>query len=465
MVFLNRSRELDSLRDLFQDDQSKLCLLYGRRRLGKTWLLSQILKERGGLYFTVPEQSRAGILHHLATEVQRQTGRPVRYRSFPEFLRDIPEHKSHLVIMDEVQRLFEADKSTPSHLQEIWDVQLKNSNITLILCGSVIGTLHRLKSAKSPLYGRFTWSHHLKPFSYGATRLFYPGTDEPERVIRFAIFGATPQYHDITRRHALDQAIRKSFLETGSPLREEPSTLFQIELRSPDRYLEILEGMGSGDRTLGDISGRYGAKSADYTMYVRRLRDELGLIRTADPIGGKKRKGRLEFTDPFFHFYYSFIYPELPRLELGGQSTVARSIQESLPTYTGKIFEQIGRETMIALNGQTHQGVDVDFREIGSWWDAEDEIDVVAVRKDVAYAGEAKYRKSAVPRGEVEKLLQRARHFQEITGKKRIVPILFTRSSLSPKARALADDEQVLVVTLSDIGAIHDQAERSNPDR
>ena len=462
MVFVNRSVELASLRRLLQGGEARLGRLYGRRRLGKTELLRQAMQGVPHVYLTIPEQTRAGILRHLSDEMSRSSGRPLRYESLRDFLHDLPNHGARLVVLDEFQRLKEADRSAESILQEAWDGHLQRSGVVLILCGSVIGMMRRLGASTAPLFGRFAWDLELEPFSYGAVRLFYPEATEEERIARFGVFGATPHYHRLSRDLSLDEAIHAMLLDPGAPLREEPRLLLEMELRKPDRYLEILEALGLGARTLGEVAGRYGEPQSAYTPYAQKMKEELGLLRSDDPLGGKKKKSRLHFRDPFFHFYYRFVYPNLTRLDLGGAPAVAEEIRRDLDGYLGRpAFEEVARETLRAVNGTTYRGVHFDMRDLGAWWDGEEELDAVGVGARTAYACEAKFRRRPSGSSDVDALLRRAELFRRSNGAREVVPIHVSRGGFTDDTRARAEAGEFVAWTLDDVEAIHEAREPS----
>ncbi len=452
MVFVNRERELVELSALVSSGESHLALLYGRRRLGKTALLRRLRDEHGGLYFQVPDQAESGILHHLNARLKEQTGRPIQYASIQDFLFDLGSHGERFVVLDEAQRLFEAVPGSDSLLQEAWDVRLKEQGIVVALCGSVIGTLEALLDSKSPLYGRITYYHHLAPFSYAAVRQFYPDLSETQRLERYAVLGATPHYHDINLGNMqLRDAVRRSFLDNGAPLREEPRTLFAIEFQKPDRYQEILEAMGRGAQTLGEVAQYYGRQGSDYTPYFQALRDRLRVVADTDPVGGKKRRKRIGFTDPFFQFYYAHIYPNMDRIELGDEEGVLAEVLEGLPSLVGRVWERVCREWMIKMQGREHEGVLIRFRELGAWWDGADELDVVARGDGIVYCGECKYRRKPVTKAELQLLKARGAQVQASTGAKSLHLFLWTKGDLEPAAKAFADVEGIHVLNVAQI--------------
>ncbi len=467
IVFLNRESELSSLEKLFETSSAKLCRLYGRRRLGKTALLRESLREHGGLFFTIPEQTRKGILHSINDQIERQTGRRHRYASYDDFFADLPallEAEERLVVLDEFQRLRSEDASVESTLQAIWDNQLQESDILLILCGSVIGMMRALNEPRAPLHGRFAWDLHLSPLSYGAVRLFYPVASEKERVTRYSVFGATPHYHRLAHERGLKSAIDQLFLDEGAPLREEPRLLLELELRKPARYQEILEALGDGCRSVGEIADRYGEPASTYTPYITKLRDEIGILRSDDPLYGKKRNQRIYFSDPFFQFYYRFIYPNLSRLELGNTNDVLKDINDQLTAHAGRPgFEQVGRDLLRKLNGTTYQETKIDFSELGAWWDKEHELDAVAVGDNTAYTLEAKFTREPVGPSTIDRLKERSHLFKQACNRRKVVPIALSRSGFTPEAKETIDQDNLIAITLNDLADIYGPVPHPNP--
>ncbi len=452
MVFVNREEELRDLRNLLAAKRSHLVLLYGRRRLGKTSLLLRLMEESGGLYFHIPDQAEAGIIHHLNERLHEQTGKRARYASIRDFLLELDSHGERLIVLDEAQRLFEAVDGSAALLQDAWDTHLKNRGVMLVLCGSVIGSLESLVDVKRPLYGRVTYNHLLGPFTYAGVRQFYPKLEETKRLERYAIFGATPHYHDITReQHRLTESIRRAFLTKNSPLREEPRVLFAIEFDKPDRYQEVLEAMGRGAQTLGEVAQYYGRRASDYTFYFQTLKERLQIVTDHEPIGGKKKRKRVRFTDPFFRFYYAFVYPNMDRIELGDENGVIQDIQAGLPDLVGRVWEDVCRQWMIRMQGQTHDGEAIRFHELGSWWDGPDELDVVALGKDTLYCGESKYRNKAIPKSDLESFTDRASRLQTATKNRHLRLFVWTKSALSRGAQAHAEEWGILVLRPQEI--------------
>lgn len=238
--------------------------------------------------------------------------------------------------------------------------------------------------------------------------------------------------------------------------RRSPGCCSSWSSASRTRYQEILEALGAGRRTLGEVANLYGEKHSAYTPYLAKLRDELGIVRSDDPLHGKKRRKRIHFSDPFFHFYYRFIYPNLARLDLGDLEGVVADIERDLPAHVGRPgLEEVGRQTLAALNGRRHAGRRFAFSELGAWWDGEDELDAVAVGSDAAYALEAKFTASPFSTGDLDVLLQRAERFGQACKRSEVIPIALSRSGFSPSVEGEVQEGTLVAWTLEDVEVIH----------
>ena len=142
--FIGRKEELNTLEKEFRRDGS-FVVIYGRRRIGKTTLIKEFIKDKQAFYFLATEEVESQSMKRLAGVVARVTGNSMLQRvTFTDWLdlfREIanyqPEEKKVLVI-DEFPYLVKTNAAFPSILQNAWDEILKDSNIMLILCGSLI---------------------------------------------------------------------------------------------------------------------------------------------------------------------------------------------------------------------------------------------------------------------------------------------------------------------------------------
>jgi AAA+ ATPase superfamily predicted ATPase len=195
--FVDREEELDFLWDRYRSGKAELIILYGRRRIGKTYLLRKFLEETGGIYLLAEENE---------TNLEDFSARLAGYFNDP-FLRENPirswgafftyltgkSTERLVVVIDEIQYLVRADKGFLSTLQKYWDLHLSSTKIMLVLCGSLVSFMEGILSAKSPIYGRRTGAWKVDEIDFFHALEFHP-IDIETAVKVYSVFGGVPQY-------------------------------------------------------------------------------------------------------------------------------------------------------------------------------------------------------------------------------------------------------------------------------
>ncbi|MFW6053466.1 MAG: AAA family ATPase, partial [Persicimonas sp.] len=322
MPFVNREYELERLRELATDDRRHLALIYGRRRIGKTYLLTHAWEDTAALYFTAsatsPEINRRALLR----EASAWSGEELRAQDYPTWrtvfraIFELRPDEQMVVVLDEFQYLAADDdglREVASELNAVWEGKLRRSGgLLLVLSGSAVGALNALESGGSPLFGRLDWRRRLPPFDYfDAGRMV--DWSEREKVLTYAAFGGTPKYLDaIDRDRTLDQNIVDLMLSPDGNVRMQVETALEQEegLRDHARYRAILASVGLKRRTVGDIAASMG-QSADRALkrMIKRLveLDYLEEDRNFDAPRNQAKRYRL--ADPAQRFYYGLVLP------------------------------------------------------------------------------------------------------------------------------------------------------------
>ena len=420
MRFVNRFQELESLHKVLRGQRPVLARVYGRRRLGKTELLRKLCKEDKGMYLLVdeadPPQQRDSLSRQIASEVGTIA---IPYPNWDAFLDHLRQVGRNFVILDEFQRMLATDRQAISRLQHHWDTAFRETGPSIVLCGSSVGMMERVTAKRAaPLFGRIGADLRLRPFGYPAARLLYPQLSEEDRVRRYAVFGGTPYYHEFSIDRPLREAVESAFLSATAPLVEEPQNLLRMELQLPARYNSILFEIGQGTHDLRGLESKVGVKKGGLGPYLEALRHELDLVKMEDPVCGVRRQARYVFDDPFFAFYYRFVFENRPLLEIGRTAAVWARIEKGLDEFVGFQFERVARETLTLLNGDEWQGIAIDFEQIGRWWNRQgDEIDIVASGKDEVLVGEVTWSKNPMPLGDLRRLELKAREIERLQGR------------------------------------------------
>ena len=411
MKFIGRRKELEVLEQEYRRDGG-FVVLYGRRRVGKTTLIKEFIKDKTAFYFLATEEVESQSMKRLAGVLARATNNPMLQRVafsdwldlFQEAARYRPEEKKVLII-DEFPYLVKTNPAFPSILQNAWDEFLKDSNVMLILCGSLIGMMRKhALSYDSPLYGRRTAQIRLTPLTFTDVHAAQPQSFE-KAVEQYAVTGGVPKYLEFFRPDdALLEQIKSVILSKSGFLYEEPSFLLKDEVQSAVNYFSIIRGIADGNHKLGKLAGALGMESSALTPYLSTL-IELGFLVKDTPVTEKNpeksRKGLYFISDNFVRFWFRYVYPYKGELELDNQQVSLDELDKDfVQKFVAFAYEDICKGIFAALC----RSGELDFTpsRIGSYWlndvSNDTQIDVMAVdhQRKLLFAGECKYHNKPV---------------------------------------------------------------------
>ena len=271
MDFIGRTSELATLNAELERG-SGFVVIYGRRRVGKTTLIKEFIKDKRAFYFLATTESEAQSMKRFAGVLSRTTKNPMLSKvTFTDWLDlfqvvtdDHPDEKKVLVI-DEFPYLVKTNPDFPSILQNAWDEVLKDHNVMLILCGSLISMMKKHALAyDSPLYGRRTAQIRLMPLQftdvYAAQNLSFE-----QAVEQYAITGGVPKYMEFFQtEEPLVEQIRRVVLSKNGFLYEEPDFLLNEEVQTPINYFSVLKAISDGNHKLSKNRHDDGAGHVSY---------------------------------------------------------------------------------------------------------------------------------------------------------------------------------------------------------
>ncbi|MBS7637964.1 ATP-binding protein [Candidatus Bathyarchaeota archaeon] len=393
LQFVDRRDEMQTLERLLARGKAALVLLYGRRRVGKTRLIQEFLRDKRGLYLYVPNSEEKTILAELSRAVEDEFFEGFRFADFASFMEYIAKKSASndAIVIDEFQRLTNINGAI-SMLQRYWDERLSKGKCLLILSGSSFGAIRRVAlSGDAPLYGRRTLSLKIEPLKYLDLFEWFKKYSPEELVSIYGSFGGTPAYLELVDENlSLEENIVDKILSKRSPLHDEPEMLLMEEVRMPQRYMDMLSAIAQGKITLSEISDAVGLSRENATTYLKTL-ENLDLIERVIPVTETEaRRGLYRIRDPFFSFWFSFVRPNKRQLELGLEKNVWQNIKEDFNTYLGRIFEDICIEVIAEM---ARKGLlPLQVGKIGKWWWKETEIDIVGIKGEKALAIESKWK-------------------------------------------------------------------------
>lgn len=469
-MFFGRNKELALLTGLYQRADAQFFILYGRRRIGKTslisyWIQNQ-LEEGEYLYWMATQTSSTNQLREFSQAILRfiEPDTPIAptfsYQSWETALARVAQLASErrfVLVMDEITYVMQADPELPSLLQRAWDHTLKDSHLFLILTGSLAGIIQRsMLDYQAPLYGRATARLKLQPLSFGTLKVLLPNFTTEQRVAAYAITGGVPAYIELFDDNLnIIQNLRERFITPTNVMLNDAVFLLREQLDEPRNYMALLEAIANGAHTLSDIAKLAGLDRSNANKYLTILR-ELGYIERILPATvqhpERSRRGRYVFTDAYLRFYFRFLRPYLGEIERGRFNRVINLLRDHLTDFIGThTFEELCREW---LNEKTdREELPYFLDRVGSHWSKTAQLDVVGInwRTKTILFGECKWGRQPVDADVIDKLIKQSGKIEPSKGEWQKHYILFRRADLTTAAQKRLSELGVLDVTVEQI--------------
>ncbi len=411
MNFLGREKEILDLEKEYARDGG-FVVIYGRRRIGKTTLIKQFIKSKTAFYFLATKEVESQSMKRFAGVIARTTGNSVMQKAaFSDWLdlfqavADYKPNEKKVLVIDEFPYLVKVNDSFPSILQNAWDEILKDSNVMLILCGSLISMMkkHAL-SYESPLYGRRTAQMRIAPLPF-TTVYENQKLSFEEAAEQYSITGGVPKYMEFfSDGQPLYEQIKENVLSKNGFLYEEPNFLLTDEVQVPTNYFSIIKVIADGNHKLGTIAGILGLETSALTPYLKTL-SELGFIEKQVPVteknAEKTRKGLYFISDNFLRFWFRYVYPYKGELEIDNMQISLDELDKDFKEkFVAFAYKDICKEIFARLCSD--KAIEFTPSKIGSYWlndkSGNTQIDVMAVDtvNKRLFAGECKYHNQPV---------------------------------------------------------------------
>lgn len=467
-MFIGRKNELASLNERYLNDRFECAIIYGRRRVGKTELIKEFIKDKKHIFFSAVEGTERRNLDILSGAIYsslsgKVTASAPKFDDFSACLEQIFDYVKNdklIFVIDEYPYLAKSEPSVSSVLQHYIDHKFQHQNFMLILCGSSMSFMeNQVMGYQSPLYGRRTCQYKILPFNFNTSSDFFSLFINEEKAVVHAITGGIPKYLlQFNDKKSLKQNIIDNFFTTSGFLYEEPQNLLKQELREPQTYRDIITAIAIGASKMKEIVDKVGIRGFDSAKCNKYLNSliSLGIVKREIPIMSKasSRNTIYRINDGMFRFWYRFVYNNTSSIEYGDGSLVYERINDGISDFMGEAFEDICKEYLWRLN--IVGGLAVNFNDCGRWWGnnpllkKEQEIDIIAYNKECnnAIFAECKWTNKKVDSRILKNLKDKSKMFDF----KDKYYMLFAKSGFTEEAHEAAKrDKNVLLVSLKDI--------------
>ena len=470
-MFIGRERELASLKEFYDRNGIGMTVIYGRRRIGKSTLIAEFVRDKKNIFYTATKVGKARNLELFSRQVTDLFMPGVENISFHtteavfDFIdKNIGNDKVVLVI-DELPYWAERDEALLSIMQKYIDTVWNDKNLKIILCGSALSFMEKkVLSEKSPLFGRRDSQIRLEAFNYLDAAKFVPDYSCEDKAICYGITGGVARYLSmIDPSKSIDENIVRLFFRTDGYLYDETRNLLTQEFTDIAIVNNIIEQIASGENTLNTIAGKIGEKEPTVLYSLDKLIN-VGLVEKKKCITDEKNKKKTQYVlkDYMFKFWYEFIPKATSVIEMGqGELYYQKAVKPVLHSFMGAVFEDMCRYYTLK------QGITGEYgcflTSVGSWWGTENitdengniraqsaDIDVVAI-SDIdkkAVIGECKFKNEKIDKGIYETLTRRGKL---IAAKYKVSKyIFFSLSGYTDWFKDLKDDD-VLLLTLESL--------------
>ena len=440
--FINRAKELSHLEDIYKKYGLRFVIITGRRRIGKSRLIKEFIKNKNHLRVQFEKRNQRYNLKRMNQAISKKENIPnPHFSSFSDAFEYLAKTEKKIIILDEFSYLIKYSDAL-AEFQTIIDEILTDSEIMLITLGSSFSIMKRgLLEYSSPLYGRSEGLINLQPLKLKDLFQWFPHNSAADIIRIHGVCGGVPRYLEMFNgQNDIKKEIEKLFFDPNSFLFHEARELLEEEFDDPVTYYSVLEAVSMGNTRVSDIGNHAFLEPKNTTKYLNIL-TKLGILKHEFSYGMNRKRGIYRFKDHYFAFWFKFISIYFEDIESGFNQEAIAKFRTEFETYLGHHFEDAMRELTSGL-------MSFDTHSMGRWWHKGEEIDLILEgKKDICFV-EYKWQKLSKRKAEkiIEDLLSRSDSFK--AHKKKIHYLLFGREI---EKKSEIEESNILVKDLNDL--------------
>jgi AAA+ ATPase superfamily predicted ATPase len=461
----NRDAEWGALATLWAKRRPDLVFVVGRRRAGKSFLLSRFARQVGGIYYQATRRTESEQLASLSRVIgihfdDAALRNGVAFPSWEDLFRYVTQRADgnpFLLVLDEFPYLAGAAPALPSIIQSFWDHEWQGTRAKLVLSGSYITAMNRLEQMDQPLYGRRTGKLMFGAFSFADVARFVPGYSVRDQLLAYGLFGHLPGHLALLEPdRPLAANVAEALLSPTGRLVDEAQHMLDAFTQDAHVHYSIIEAIAAGEHTWSGITKRVGRSGGSLLRPLQWL-EEMQVVARIAPVTEstpfRSKRVLYRIVDPYVGFWHRTVARLVNAGSLGlvePEQLWNEVVVPGLDDYMGPVFESVCRD-FVRRNPDR-----LPFRplRVGEWWDAtsQNEVDVVAVggRGDLL-VGECKW--GRVTAGHLATLRERSEAVAaELGGIQRVHLALFSgRGEVDDEVRRESEAGNVLVFGAEDL--------------
>lgn len=387
-MLLGRNTELQSLEDRYNSGENTITILYGRKYVGKTYLLKEFAKNKPCLYYHARPASKIEQINHLKREVNELLESDIEDNSYEDIFIETAKIASSikLIIIDEFQNIAKYDDEFIKAIIDLKNNKMYEGRIMIILTSSSIGWVENNMiahlGANALEINVFT---KLKPLEFIEVVRMFPEYTVQQTIKLYAITGGVPGYLSLwDKTKDISDNIANNYLLDTSIMKYEGHTFVKEELRETSIYSTILGAIAQGMYKLNDLHNYTGFGRDKISVYIKNL-IELEIVEKifSYDSNGKEhtKKGIYRIKDNYVYFWYKYIYPNMSSLEImSGDKFFEKYIESTFDMFVEETFVNVAFEYLELMDKIGR--LPLKIKRKSRWWGKNGNIDLVIEGED-----------------------------------------------------------------------------------
>lgn len=344
-MFYGRKNELEKLENEYLKPNS-LCSIYGSRRIGKTSLINEFIKDKKCIMFQAKEVSNKDNLKSFSYKILESFNRDDEYsystweKAFDAAISFFKNEKG-VIVIDEYPYLVKSYNGITSIIQDVFDNKIKNSNIMLILSGSNLSFMEReLNDKQSPLYKRTTLKMKINKLSFDEAIFFLRNYSNEDKMKFLCMFGEYPYYlSKIDNNLSFEDNVKHLLFNENSILLDVPKLVLSNSSREQGFYNSILLALAGKKKGLTEISALMNEEITKVNKYIKTLIDAEIIIKKE--MFNSQRQTYYYIVDPILRFYYKYLLKNIDKIEAGYGLMLYERLKDDINQFISYSFEDI----------------------------------------------------------------------------------------------------------------------------
>ena len=451
-MFLGRNEELNELNYRYNTNKFEFGIVYGARRIGKTSLIKEFLKDKKHIYFQAKQVNDYDNLVSFSKQIIQSFNLPPsfifdNYENALDYIIQQIQDKKFILVIDEYPYLNNDKNGFSSYLQEFIDHKALDSKLKIILSGSNVSFMkNELVSRGSPLFQRNTFKMSIQKLPFNESILFLDGIDNEQKIKYLSVFGGFPYYLSmIDKTKSFDENIYNFLFSKYGTLQDAPDNIMSATTRSQHVYNSILLAIANRKTSIKDIATSIHEEDSKVAKYLITLMNS-EIVEKKTSFNGNQKTNYYAISDPLIKFWYLFIFNNKERISLGLGKALFNEYSEKIKEFIAHSFEDVAISYMTMLNvqGKLNYPYDIieNYKVDNSKLGRSIEIDGLSSYKDNLLVIECKYRKEKFTKAMYKHLQESISIFPKYIKKEYY---LFSKAGFSDDLADLEDNSLHLI--------------------